>query len=78
MSRLDRTSLDNLTIDACTSLRTTYGVEIFTILVDVRDVEARDLMRRCTGDQKKSFNITPADLDMTVQAIARSNVRLTR
>ena len=78
ISRLDRTALDNLTLDACQSLRTTYGVEVYTILVDVPDAAAQSLMKQCTGDPKRSFNITSSELDMTFQAIARSRIRLTQ
>jgi hypothetical protein len=74
---LNRTALDNLTRDACTAIRTTYGVELYTIAVDVSDPTAVALLQDCAGDPARAFNVSSAALDEAFEAIARRELRLT-
>ena len=63
--------------DACTAIRTTYGVELYTIAVDVTDPGAVTLLQDCAGDPARAFNVTSAALDDAFEAIARRELRLT-
>lgn len=77
VSKLDRESLDALTLDACSAIRGEYGVELYTIAVDVNDNDAIDLLEDCAGDKSRSYNIRAAELDTTFKAIAARELRLT-
>ena len=77
MPTLNRTALDNLTRDACSAIRTRYGVELYTIAVDVTDPAAVTLLQDCAGDPSRAFNVSSAALDEAFEAIARRELRLT-
>ena len=78
VSRIDRNALDNLTIDSCDAIVDDYNIELYTILVDVNDAAAINLMEDCAGDPERAFNIRAAELDDTFQAIAQRALRITR
>lgn len=77
-SNLNRKTLDALTLDSCKAVRETYGVEIYTIAVDVSDKDATKLLSDCAGDPERAFNITSAELRETFRSIAARELRLTR
>lgn len=76
ISSLDRASLDALTRDACEATRLTYGVEVYTIAVNVTDTNAVNLLADCAGDPTRAFNITAAQLDATFDTIAARELRI--
>ncbi|MEM8615415.1 MAG: TadE/TadG family type IV pilus assembly protein [Pseudomonadota bacterium] len=77
VSKLNRKSLDALTLDSCKAIRETYGVEIYTIAVDVSDKDATKLLADCAADKDRAFNISSAELDETFRSIAARELRLT-
>lgn len=77
-SNLNRQTLDALTLDSCKAIRDTYGVELYTIAVDVSDKDATKLLGDCAGDAERAFNITSAELRETFRSIAARELRLTR
>jgi Flp pilus assembly protein TadG len=75
---LNQTAMDNLMLDACEAIVEDYGVELYTIAVDVTNATAITLLRNCAGDPDRAFNITAGELDQTFQSIAERELRLTR
>ena len=75
---LDGDSLDGLTLDSCKAIREDYGIELYTIAVDISDGSAIKLLGDCADDPDRPFNITSAQLDKTFSAIAARELRLTK
>ena len=75
---LDGDSLDGLTLDSCKAIREDYGIELYTIAVDISDGSAIKLLGDCADDPDRTFNITSAQLDKTFSAIAARELRLTK
>lgn len=75
---LDGGSLDGLTLDSCKAIREDYGIELYTIAVDISDSAATKLLSDCAADPDRTFNITSAQLDKTFSAIAARELRLTK
>jgi hypothetical protein len=75
---LDGDSLDGLTLDSCKAIREDYGIELYTIAVDISDSSAIKLLGDCADNPDRTFNITSAQLDKTFSAIAARELRLTR
>lgn len=69
-------SLNNLTQDACTEIRDEYGIEVFTIAVDIDNQTALDLLADCAGQPDRAFNIRGAEIDAVFQSIAARQLRL--
>ncbi len=63
---------ENMLTSACETLRTTYNINLYTILVDVNDANATALMQGCAGDPANAFNISAAQLDSTLNQIANT------
>ena len=77
-SKLNNKTLDALTLDACKAIRETYGVEVYTIAVDVSDKDATKLLADCAGDPARAFDISSAQLQDTLRGIAARELRLTQ
>lgn len=70
--------LNNLTLDSCKAIRDDYGVEIFTVAVDVNSASAKKVLRDCAGDDSKAYDVTGADLASTFELLAMRSLRLTK
>ena len=75
---LSGNSLNNLTEDACEAIREDYGVEIFTIAVDITNGAAINLLADCAGEPANAFNISASEIDAVFESIAARQVRLTQ
>ena len=75
---LDTQGLNNLTLDSCKAIRDDYGVEIFTVAVDVNSASAKKVLRDCAGDDSKVYDVTGADLASTFELLAMRSLRLTK
>ena len=64
--------------DSCKAIREDYGIELYTIAVDISDGSAIKLLGDCADDPDRTFNITSAQLDKTFSAIAARELRLTK
>ena len=62
---LDKAALDALTLDACTQMKDTYGLRLFTIAVDINDASATSLLKSCASSDADFYNITQAEMDDT-------------
>lgn len=76
VSTLSGGALDALTADACDAITETYGIELFTIAVDINDNRALDLLEDCAGDPERAFNIRASELESVFEAIASQELRL--
>lgn len=76
IGQLSARSLNNLTRDACTQIRDEYGIEVFTIAVDITNATAIDILADCAGDPDRAFNIRAAELETVFEAIAARQLRL--
>ncbi|MEL7481658.1 MAG: TadE/TadG family type IV pilus assembly protein [Pseudomonadota bacterium] len=77
INRLSAGALNALTADACDAIRG-YGIEVFTIAVDVDSSEALSLLEDCAGNAERAYNIRASEIDAVFQSIARQELRLTR
>ena len=79
VNRINNTTLDNLTLDACFALRNTYQIEVYTIAVDVTNAAAISLLDRCAGgpNSPRFENITGTEIRSALLNIARDSLRLT-
>lgn len=79
VNRINNTTLDNLTLDACQAIRGTYQVELYTIAVDVTNAAAISLLDRCAGgpNSPRFENITGTQIGSVLLSIARDSLRLT-
>lgn len=77
--RVNNTTLDNLTLDACLALRNTYQIELYTIAVDVTNAAALSLLDRCAGgpNSPRFENITGSQIGSVLLNIAEDSLRLT-
>jgi hypothetical protein len=75
---LNKASLDALMIDACTEMKNTYGIRLFTIAVDINDPTSINLLKQCASSEDDFFNISSAQMDITFNSILTSVVRLSR
>ena len=76
VNRLSGGSLNALTADACSAIRN-YGIELYTIAVDVDDNSALDLLSECAEAPERAFNIRASQIDEVFSAIAARELRLT-
>jgi len=76
VGNLSGRSLNNLTRDACTQIRDEYGIEVFTIAVDITDRTALDILADCAGEEERAFNIRAAELETVFESIAARQLRL--
>ena len=76
VQNLSEDALNGLTEDACDSLRNRYGVEIFTIAVDITDNDSIDVLADCAGVPERAFNIRASEIDAVFESIAARELRL--
>ena len=75
VDRLNERALNALTEDSCEAIRD-YGVELYTIAVDVNNGTALDLLADCAGDPSRAFNIRASEIEEVFQSIAARELRL--
>lgn len=67
---------DDLMIDTCTTMKTTYGIELYTIAVDINSADSISLLAQCASSADHAFNITGAELGDTFEELAQTNLRI--
>jgi len=65
----DRVELDTRMQGWCKAIRSTYGITLYAISVNVAGAAARDKLVECTGDATKVFNVDASDLSATLNSI---------
>lgn len=78
IATLDKDSLDALMIDACTAMKGSYGIRLYTIAVDINDPSAVGLLKSCASSESEFFNISASQIDPTFNSILTQMVRLSR
>jgi len=71
-----RDSLDALMLDSCEAIREDYGIELFTIAVDITSNRTIDLLADCAADPDRAFNISASEIDAVFESIAAQELRL--
>jgi hypothetical protein len=72
----DRATLDARMLSWCTQIRTTYGIELYTVAVNVTDSTAVNLLGQCAGSPTRAFAVDASQLTATFAEIARSTMAL--
>ena len=75
---LDKTALDNLTLDACTAMKDTYGIRIYSIAVDITDTDSINLLKGCASTLDDFYNISSGDIDLAFSSILTQVIRLSK
>jgi hypothetical protein len=76
VQRLDTTSIDNMMQDACNAMKNTYGVMLYTIMVDINDSSAITKLTNCASTTDHAFNIESSDLQDTFNSILGTTMRI--
>ena len=59
-------------------IRDDYGVELYTIAVDVDDADAETLLEDCAGDANNSFSVSSGELGDVFEALAKRTIHLSK
>jgi len=75
---LNDSGLDALLLDSCRAARETYGIDLYTIAVDINDADAISLLDRCAGgpNSPRFENIRGDAIDSVLTSIAKETIRL--
>ena len=65
-------------LDSCKAIREDYGIDLYTIAVDVTDKDAIKTLEKCADDKDKAYDISASELRETFEGLAMRNLRLTR
>jgi len=76
IAKLDQASLDALTLDACTEIRDTYNIELYTIAVGVTDPATIASLEACAGTAANAFNVQSGQLGEVFEGLAKRTLRL--
>ncbi|MEM6834869.1 MAG: TadE/TadG family type IV pilus assembly protein [Pseudomonadota bacterium] len=69
---------DDMMLDACTQIKDTYGIELYTIAVDINNADQISLLQSCATSADYAFNIKAAELAKTFDELAQTNLRIVR
>lgn len=69
-------TLDQRMLDWCQAIRTTYGIELYTIAVNFSNPAAVQRLKTCAGDPKRAFSIDAAQLQYVLDIIASRVLKL--
>lgn len=75
---LDNKGLKNLALDACKAVREDYGVDVYTVAVDVKKGAVLKVMEDCAGDKSRAYDVTGDELKTTFEMLAMRSLRLTK
>lgn len=76
VQRLDTGSVDSMMQDACVAMKDTYGVTLYTIMVDINDSSAITKLTTCASTTDHAFNIDSSDLQDTFNSILGTTMRI--
>ena len=69
-----KTDLDNHMLKWCDTIRTSYGVRLITIAVNITNPTAVSLLQKCAGGVKDSYSVDAADLEKLLSDIAEGSI----
>ena len=72
----DRATLDSRMLNWCRAIREDYGIQLYTVAVNVSDATAVSLLSQCTGDPDRAFSVDAGNLGETFAAIAQDTLKL--
>jgi hypothetical protein len=73
---LNNTAANNMTLSACKTMRDTYGIDLYFILVDVDDTAAKKLASDCAPDPGHAISTTSTGLSDVFKGLVSRNLRL--
>ena len=73
---LNDTVTDSMTLSACKTMRETYGIDIYFILVDVDDAAAKNLASACAPEPGHAISTTSTGLSDVFKGLVSRNLRL--
>lgn len=76
--RLDKTALDNLMLDACEQMKTAYGVQLYTIAVDINDSTAISNLTQCASSPSDFYNISSGEIGIAFNSLLTNLVRISK
>lgn len=77
LGKLGSSVSNTMTTSACNIIKNTYGVELFTVAVDVTDSNALSLLNGCATDSQHFYKTSTSSLGSTFDALAARTLRLT-
>ncbi|MGL4325831.1 MAG: TadE/TadG family type IV pilus assembly protein [Beijerinckiaceae bacterium] len=69
-----KSDLDTHMLKWCESIRTTYGIRLITVAVNITNMAAVDLLKQCAGGAKDAYSVDAADLDKLLSDIAEGSI----
>ncbi|MEM9055508.1 MAG: pilus assembly protein TadG-related protein [Pseudomonadota bacterium] len=76
--RLDKGSLDNLMLDACTQMKDVYEIQMYTIAVDINDSTAIANLKKCASSDEDFYNITSGEIGIAFNALLTNFIRISK
>lgn len=78
IQRLDKTALDNLMLDSCEQMKSAYGVQLYTIAVDINDPTAISYLTQCASTPSDFYNISSAEIGIAFNSLLTTLVRISK
>ncbi len=76
--RLDKSALDNLMLDACAQMKNAYGIQLYTIAVDINDSTAISNLTQCASTPSDFYNISSAEIGIAFNSLLTTLVRISK
>jgi Flp pilus assembly protein TadG len=78
IQRLDKTALDNLMLDSCEQMKSQYGVQLYTIAVDINDSTAISYLKQCASSEADFYNISSGEIGIAFNSLLTTLVRISK
>ena len=78
IQRLDKSALDNLMLDACAQMKTQYGIQLYTIAVDINDPTAIAYLKQCASSEADFYNISSGEIGIAFNSLLTTLVRISK
>ena len=78
IQRLDKTALDNLMLDSCEQMKSVYGLQLYTIAVDINDSTAISYLKQCASSDSDFYNISSAEIGIAFNSLLSTLVRISK
>lgn len=78
IQRLDKTALDNLMLDSCEQMKTQYGIQLYTIAVDINDSTAISNLKQCASSEADFYNISSGEIGIAFSSLLTTLVRISK
>ncbi|MCR9193232.1 MAG: hypothetical protein NXH88_00795, partial [Hyphomonas sp.] len=69
---------DNLMLDSCEQMKTQYGVQLYTIAVDINDSTAISYLKQCASSEADFYNISSGEIGIAFNSLLTTLVRISK